>query len=130
MIISDELYESLVDGWENIMDKYFRDADALPHPRTQKMYNDIHAAFVIKRDDYFKAFGVTDDDVIDTCSDRMDRKKNTHPQTQVCAQLASINKNESGFTLIEFLAGIGLGFVGLVVIGLIIIFIHFLLKHW
>jgi hypothetical protein len=88
VIISDELYESIADKWDAMMDEYFAQVDSLPHPRNQKMYNDVHAAHIIRRDAFFSSYGITDDDFIDTCSDRIERKENTHPQTKEYAQLA------------------------------------------
>jgi hypothetical protein len=94
MIISDALYESIADDWDKMMDEYFSQVDALSHPRNQKMYNDVHAAHVIRRDAFFSSFGITDEDFIDTCSDRIERKENTHPQTEAYSQLADLRRSQ------------------------------------
>jgi hypothetical protein len=71
MIISNELYESIVPGWEALVEAYNAKVAALPRPRTQQMLNDAHADFVIQRDAYFSSFGVTDDDFIETIEARL-----------------------------------------------------------
>jgi prepilin-type N-terminal cleavage/methylation domain-containing protein len=41
-----------------------------------------------------------------------------------------IKTQQNGYTLIELLIGISLGFIGFILITLIYVVAHFLMKHW